>query len=257
MNKVILKSLNAAVCFYILAAATFTQLISPAKIPYTYVTASGFTFGIVFPLYFILMIFAIYQWTERVNDTIVDGISYNFIIIGILYGSVYIFMMFQFYLVQAIIHIAFTIALILTYYKLEYYYPPAGIFDNLFIHKLFSIWTAWGLYATILGIWVAIPALNTITLTIIALIILISIGWFVVDYYPTIISFFIIDYFPNSDFIFSAVIVWCLIGVACNQVEVLPILVVTAAGIGLISGAILKSIATFFSEHRNGIYISG
>ncbi|CAG8769489.1 4566_t:CDS:2, partial [Gigaspora margarita] len=201
-------------------AATFTQLISPAKIPYTYVTASGFTFGIVFPLYFILMIFAIYQWTERVNDTIVD-------------------------------------ALILTYYKLEYYYPPAGIFDNLFIHKLFSIWTAWGLYATILGIWVAIPALNTITLTIIALIILISIGWFVVDYYPTIISFFIIDYFPNSDFIFSAVIVWCLIGVACNQVEVLPILVVTAAGIGLISGAILKSIATFFSEHRNGIYISG
>ncbi|CAG8688584.1 21512_t:CDS:2, partial [Dentiscutata erythropus] len=250
MNPVLLKSLNTAVVFFILAAAAFTQLINTTAVPYTYISSELYTFGLVPLLYFLLMVFAIYQWSAQVNDIIVDGISYNFIIIGILHGSWYLISLIHLYLVEAIVHTTFTVILIITYYKLEYYYPPEGIFDNLLIHKVFSIWTAWSLYGSTLGFWVAISALDNLPLSIIALIIFICIGWFVVDYYPTIIGFFVIDYSPKSDFIFSAVIVWCLIGIAARQVDVLPIFVTTTTGIGLISGAILKSIVNFFSEHR-------
>ncbi|CAG8784453.1 19750_t:CDS:2, partial [Dentiscutata erythropus] len=213
----------------------FTQLVNPTTVPDTNISPAVYTSRLSALLYFLLIIFAIYQWSAQVNDVIVDGVSYNFIIIGILYGSWFLITLFRLYLVEAIIHTTFTVFLVITYYKLEYYYPPEGIFDNLLIHKVFSIWTAYSLYGSTLGFWIAIPALDNLTLSIIALIILICIGWFVVDYYPTIISFFIIDYSPKSDFIFSAVIVWCLIGVAARQVDVLPIIVTTTTGIGLIS----------------------
>ncbi|CAG8774407.1 1255_t:CDS:1, partial [Dentiscutata heterogama] len=45
--------------------AALTQLTNTSEIPYTYISSASYTFGLVPLLYFLLMIFAIYQWSAQ------------------------------------------------------------------------------------------------------------------------------------------------------------------------------------------------
>ncbi|CAG8566344.1 2142_t:CDS:2, partial [Dentiscutata heterogama] len=257
INPILLKSLNVIVCLLLIGATIFTLLTSESlpsssninnatnaqnsTSSYTYLTPATYTFGILFVLYFWLVIFVIYQWfVDESEDysVVTDGVSFYFIIAGILVTAWFILWKFEFYLIAAIIQLLVFAAVVYICYLIDFYYPPKGFFENLLIRKLFSIWAACSLYALFLDFWIAIPALDTVLLSVIALIILIIVGLFVVDYYP------------SRDFIFSLVIVWILIGVAIYSIKVFPVFTVIVLGIGLITGGIFKSIFNMFYEQH-------
>ncbi|CAG8782582.1 30813_t:CDS:2 [Gigaspora margarita] len=267
MNKILLKSLNVVVSLLFIGASIFT-LFTSKSFPsnsennnatnaqnstslYTYLTPATYTFGILFVLYFWLVIFIIYQWFVDEGDDsekyeiVVDGVSYYFIIAGILITAWFILWKFKLYIIAAIVHLLSFATVVYICYYIDFYYPTKGFLENLFIRKLFSIWAACSLYAVLLSFWIAIPALDTIPLSVIVLILLIIIGLFVVDYYP------------SRDFVFSLVIVWILIGVAIYSFKTFSVFTVTVLGIGLISGGILKAIVNLYMEQHRSMGILG
>ncbi|CAG8737315.1 4916_t:CDS:2, partial [Racocetra persica] len=185
---------------------------------YTYITPATYTFGILFPIYFLLAIFVIYQWfiTGDGYDLVIDGVSYYFIIAAVLN--------------IAIAYICLTIDL---------YYHTRGFFDNLFIRVPFSLWGGFALYTTILCFWIAIPALDTVLLSVIALAILIIFGLLIAEYYP----------FADSNF--AIAILWVLIGIADYQIKVFPVLTVAILGCGLVTGGILRTSFSGLAEHKS------
>ncbi|RIB30205.1 hypothetical protein C2G38_2054462 [Gigaspora rosea] len=268
MNKILLKSLNVVVCLLLIGASIFTLLTSKSfpsnsennnatnaqnsTSVYTYLTPATYTFGILFVLYFWLVIFIIYQWfvdesggDSEKYDLVADGVSYYFIIAGILFIAWFILWKFKLYIIAAIVHVLSFAAIVYICYLIDFYYYTKGFLENLFIRKLFSIWAACSLYAILLSFWIAIPALDTILLSVIVLVILIIIGLFVVDYYP------------NRDFVFSLVIVWILIGVAICSSNAFPVFTITVLGIGLITGGILKAIVNLYIEQHRSMDILG
>ncbi|CAG8597937.1 16562_t:CDS:2 [Cetraspora pellucida] len=179
--------------------------------------------------------------TDENYDIVVDGVSYYFIIVIIFAIAWCILWLFKLYLIAAIIHLFLFVAIAYICLTIDLYYESKGFFDNLLIRKPFSMWAGFALYTTILSFWIAIPALDTVFLSVIALIILIIVGLFVVDYYP----------FKDSSF--SIAILWVLIGISCYQVKVIPVFTVTVLGSGLITGGILKSIFDWYDEQQNSL----
>ncbi|CAG8509523.1 24174_t:CDS:2 [Dentiscutata erythropus] len=208
MNPILLKSLNVIVCLLLIGATIFTLLTTES-----FPSSSD-----------------INNATNAQNSTssytYLTPATYTFGILFVLYFWLVIFVIYQWFVDE-----------------IDYSIVVEGFFENLLIRKLFSIWAACSLYALFLDFWIAIPALDTVLLSVIALIILIIIGLFVVDYYP------------NHDFIFSLVIVWILIGVAIYSINVFPVFTVIVLGIGLITGGIFKSIFNMFYEQHKSMNI--
>ncbi|CAG8803135.1 20356_t:CDS:2 [Gigaspora margarita] len=116
---------------------------------------------------------------------------------------------------------------------------PKGPFDNLLIVYPFSMLTAWNLYVLFLYFWIAIPAINSIPLTVVALAFLSISGLYIVDYYGEK---------GKKDNIFPVSIIWILVGIAVKNVETMPVYTTALAGIGLIVGGIFRNWFTFSTD---------
>ncbi|CAG8551986.1 23272_t:CDS:2 [Dentiscutata erythropus] len=202
----------------------------------TYLTPTEFTFGIWFLIFPLLLGFIICQWFEWANDAVASGVSYFFFCQAVLNVVWLILWGLSFYLIDAIIQVVIFILFFLIYFNISSYYPPQGIFDSLFIAYPFSILAAWNLYILFLYFWIAIPAINIVSLTIVVLAFL------------SIIGLYIVDYYVRKDNIFAVTIIWILIGIAIHNVETLPVFTTALAGIGLIIGGIFRNWCSFSVE---------
>jgi hypothetical protein len=128
-------------------------------------------------------------------------------------------------LIDAFVLAALCATVFKAYDNVTTHYPPKDFKDRLFIHYPFTIYAAWTLIATILNFWAAIPFLNTVFLSTVAIICLGIVGH---------------DYNKNHDIVFSATIAWALVGIAVKQQDTLPILIASSVASGVILGGILR-----------------
>lgn len=133
----------------------------------------------------------------------------------------------DFPIANAIIAVVLLVVLSKVYHNLEYY-PPKNIFDRIFIHWPFVIYTAWITMQTVNSLWLAIPFLDTVLFSSIVVIVYGLIGLHFVDYYH------------RKDVVFSATIVWGLIGLAWKNSDEGPIMIPALIGSGLIIGGIVR-----------------
>ncbi|CAJ0824537.1 10850_t:CDS:2, partial [Entrophospora sp. SA101] len=238
-RELILKSLNLIVYFAILGVAFSGHLDQDKKErDDVYLLQAFYTFQIWLLNQALLFGFVVYQWFEPANDVTVEGVSWHNVIAGTL--SI-IWMILapneKLVLLEAFILLAMFIVLFRLYDNLSLY-PPRNLADRLFIHYGFTIYTAWTFYATIVNFWIALPSLNTIFSSVVAIVILGIVG----------LSF--VDYHKRHDVVYAGTIAWALIGISVEQKDVMPILVASSISSGLIIGGILRvwtrNIVTWF-----------
>ncbi|CAH1761857.1 17624_t:CDS:2 [Entrophospora sp. SA101] len=238
-RELILKSLNLIVYFAILGVAFSGHLDQDKKErDDVYLLPAFYTFQIWLLNQALLFGFVVYQWFEPANDVTVEGVSWHNVIAGTL--SI-IWMILapneKLVLLEAFILLAMFIVLFRLYDNLSLY-PPRNLADRLFIHYGFTIYTAWTFYATIVNFWIALPSLNTIFSSVVAIVILGIVG----------LSF--VDYHKRHDVVYAGTIAWALIGISVEQKDVMPILVASSISSGLIIGGILRvwtrNIVTWF-----------
>ncbi|GES83491.1 tryptophan-rich sensory protein [Rhizophagus clarus] len=128
-------------------------------------------------------------------------------------------------LIDAFVLTTLCLAVFRAYDNVTTHYPPKDIKDRLFIHYPFTIYAAWSLVATFLNYWAAIPFLNTVFFSTVAIIVLGIIGY---------------DYNKHHDAVFSATIAWALVGIAVRQQDTMAILIASSVSSGVILGGILR-----------------
>ncbi|KAF0430794.1 membrane protein [Gigaspora margarita] len=205
----------------------------------TYLMPEEFTFGIWFLIFPLLLGFIIYQWFSSADEIVVYSISYFFFCQAVLNVVWLILWGLAFYLIDAIIQVAIFLLFGIIYFNLTTHSEPKGLFDNLLIVYPFSMLTAWNLYVLFLYFWIAIPAINSIPLTVVALAFLSISGLYIVDYYGEK---------GKKDNIFPVSIIWILVGIAVKNVETMPVYTTALAGIGLIVGGIFRNWFTFSTD---------
>ncbi|CAG8793723.1 7319_t:CDS:2 [Racocetra persica] len=206
----------------------------------TYLAPAVFTFGIWFLILPLLLGFIIYQWFEGEDGAVDRGVSYYFFCQAILNVVWLILWEFALYLAVAIVQLIILILFFIIYFNLITHYEPKGI-ESICLVYPFSILTPWNLYALFLEIWIAIPALNTVILTVIVLVLL------------TIFGLYFVDYCWRRDNLFAFAIIWVLVGIAVNNVENMPVYATALAGIGLISGGIFRNWFSFTKDWRSSV----
>lgn len=196
-------------------------------VPETYLLPATYTFGIWGLIHTLLLGFIIYQWFEAAETATVEGIKFYYVTASILtivwlliYGNSSVRT-----LIDAFVLAALSMNVFKAYDNVTTHYPPKDFKDRLFIHYPFTIYAAWTLIATILNFWAAIPFLNTVFFSTIAIICLGVVGY---------------DYNKNHDSVFSATIAWALVGIAVRQQDTLPILIASSVSSGVILGGILR-----------------
>jgi hypothetical protein len=212
-----------------------------------YLLPAFFTFQIWLLIQALLLGFVVYQWFEPANDVTVDGVSWHNVTAGAL-SIVWLILApnEKFVLLEAFILLATFIVLFRLYDNLSLY-PPRNLADRFFIHYGFTIYTAWTFYATIVNFWIALPFLNKIFPSAVAIVILGIVG----------LSF--VDYHKRHDVVYAGTIAWALIGISAEQKDVLPILIASSVSSGLILGGILRvwnrNIVAWFRLRRERVSI--
>jgi len=199
----------------------------------SYISPASFTFQIWLVIYSLLSGFVIYQWFGSANDAVVDGVQYYHIIVCVLSVAWRFIWEQEYYLLDSFVVLSTFLVISKIRYNLSSFYPPRNIPDHLFIHYTFTIYAGWLLVATFLNFWIAISALNTIFLSTAAVVILGFIG-----------SYFTDD--GRRDIVFSATILWALIGIAVKHHHNMPILVAATVLSGFILGGILRAWERYF-----------
>ncbi|CAG8772305.1 17499_t:CDS:2, partial [Gigaspora rosea] len=195
----------------------------------TYLMPEEFTFGIWFLIFPLLLGFIIFQWFSWAEDAVVYSVSYFFFCQAVLNVVWLILWGLTFYLIDAIIQVAIFILFTLIYFNLSTHSDLKGPLENLFLVYPFSMLASWNLYVLFLYFWIAIPTLNSIPLTTVALAFL------------SISGLYIVDYYWRKDNIFAFTIIWILVGIAVKNVETMPVYTTALAGIGLIVGGIFRN----------------
>jgi len=204
-----------------------THISGNWTVPETYLSPAKYTFGIWGLIHTLLLGFIIYQWFEVAEAATVEGVKFYYVAASVLnvvwmliWGNSRVRL-----LIDAFVLAALCSNLIKAYDNVTTHYPPKDFKDRLFIHYPFTIYAAWTLIATVLNFWVAIPFLNTVFLSTIAIICLGIVGY---------------DYNKNHDVVFSGTIAWALVGIAVRQQDTLPILIASSVSSGVILGGILR-----------------
>jgi len=197
-------------------------------VPDTYLTPPMYAESIWFLIYILLAGFVTYQWFPAANDAVVEAVGWDNVISSVLNVSFSLVLVYaDFPIANAIIAVVLLVVLSKVYHNLEYY-PPKNIFDRIFIHWPFVIYTAWITMQTVNSLWLAIPFLDTVLFSSIVVIVYGLIGLHFVDYYH------------RKDVVFSATIVWGLIGLAWKNSDEGPIMIPALIGSGLIIGGIVR-----------------
>ncbi|CAG8506640.1 12693_t:CDS:2 [Ambispora leptoticha] len=235
-NHLILKVSNVFV-YVLVLFINYTGIVDPEnnrshedESNETLLTPAVWTFKIWFLIYGLLGGFVIYQFFPPANSATVEGIKWFHVIASILHLS---FIVVWHQKVLEIVEIVLLLLLLIVLSKIYSnlgLYPSANIFDRLFIHYPFAIYTAWIGFATIVNFWLLIPALNQILPSILAIVAIGAIGLHFIDYYH------------RNDWVFSGTLVWGLAGIALNHEEVdeKPVMIAAAVAGGVIVGGILR-----------------
>uniref|UniRef100_A0A1D1XZB7 Plasma membrane ATPase n=1 Tax=Anthurium amnicola TaxID=1678845 RepID=A0A1D1XZB7_9ARAE len=209
-----------------------TQFSGNWTVPETYLLPADYTFGIWGLIYTLLFGFIIYQWFESAQDATIDGIKFYHVIASILniswsliWGDSKIRILIDAFVLAALFAVTYK-----AYYNLKTHYPPKNNSDRLFIHYPFTIYAAWTLISTILNFWAAIPLLNNVFFSTIAII---GLGIAGHDYNKNHDN-------RSHDVVYSATIAWALIGIAVRQQDTLAILIASSVSSGVILGGILR-----------------
>ncbi|CAG8570276.1 1227_t:CDS:2 [Ambispora gerdemannii] len=162
-------------------------------------------FKIWLPIFGLLTGFLVYQFFEAANSATVEGIKWYYIATSLLnicfvvtwhHGSLDI--------LEFIIRVLLLGFLSKIYSNLSYY-PSKNIFDRLFIHYPFTMYTAWAVFTTVLKLWIIFPALNT---TLLSIFVIAVIG---------VTGLHFVDYHDRRDVVFSGTLAWGLVGIALND----------------------------------------
>ncbi|CAG8545857.1 208_t:CDS:2 [Ambispora leptoticha] len=182
-------------------------------------------------IYGLLAGFVLYQFFPAAHDATVDGIKWYYVAVSLLNVS-FVVVWHQgggLDILEFVIILLLLGFLSLIYSNLNEY-PSKNIFDRLFIHYPFIIYTAWVVFAAILKLWIVLPVLNTALISIVGIAVIGLIGLHFVDYHD------------RRDWVFSGTLVWALAGIALNheEAEEKPILIAASLAGGLIIGGIFR-----------------